>query len=168
MTRYLAGVRATAETLRGRPVSAVLEEGRTLWPGIFGGEKGAKLWELGVDDLVGQTLAWSGHSLDEATASAVSSIAEERQRYSSLEDSTGFRAPVRLMTMFQAKGRELDGVVLVHEPRDILPTNTFDRRFISTSRLHYVAITRARRSVSVLIPETPHEFYRPFARLARD
>lgn len=167
MTRYLAGVRTAADTLRGRPLSAVLDEGRRLWPGIFGGEKGAKLWELGVDDLVGQTLAWSAHSLDEATASAVSSIAEERQRYSSLEDSAGFGAPVRLMTTFQAKGRELDGVVLVHEPRDILPTNPFDRRFISTSRLHYVAITRARRSVSVLIPEAPHEFYRPFARLAR-
>jgi DNA helicase-2/ATP-dependent DNA helicase PcrA len=164
MQRYFEEVKRSALALADEPLSALLELGRGLWPKIFGGQRGARLWELGVDDLIGQSLPWARQPLDSPTAAVVASVAEERQRYSAVEDIPAYGAPVRLMTTYQAKGRELDAVILVHDGRDILP-NAYDRRFVSTSRLHYVAITRARQSVSVFIPETPHPFFAPYARL---
>jgi len=145
----------------GGPVGEFLVAARAFWPQTFVGERGARLWEWGLDDLMGQTLAMSNEPLDTLRVTALAGIASARHTTAMLELLPDGGAPVKLMTFHQAKGRELDAVIFVHDPRDITPRDVIEAK--RTARLHYVAITRARQSVTILLPPQPSQFWEPYA-----
>ena len=67
----------------------------------------------------------------------------------------------------KTKGREADGVVLVFRPNDYYVHWKEDREpYEKRSRLLFVAISRARQKVAVILPPQPHQLVAPFRNLA--
>lgn len=144
----------------GDSVEPFLRRTETLWNRIFTGRPRA-LWETGVRSLSGQTLAIRRRPLDDETATIVSRIAQ-RQRASYLVDSTpSLTAPVRLMTVYQVKGREMDDAFLVHlaDDSDQWSIDGMAR----LRRVHYVSLSRARRRATIVLPPEPKSFFAPYA-----
>lgn len=70
-----------------------------------------------------------------------------------------------LMNFHQTKGREADAVLLVYRAGDYLAPRTATEPFTTASRVLYVALTRARRAVAVILPPEPHPLIAPFSAL---
>jgi superfamily I DNA/RNA helicase len=85
---------------------------------------------------------------------AIDAVAHRRQGDSNVDEIVGGRLPVRLMTTFQAKGREMDAIILVHHSDDIIKDNEHSK----IQRVHFVAVSRARQTVSIVLPPNPHWF----------
>ena len=69
------------------------------------------------------------------------------------------------MTMHQAKGREMDAVVLVHHPEDVF----FDNRGTEPSSAECISscFLRARQTATVILPPNPNAFlYSAYADMA--
>ena len=142
-----------------------LQRMETLWRRIFTGRPRA-LWETGVRSLAGQTLAVRRRPLDAEIVSVITRVAQE-QRASYLVDSAPWlTAPVRVMNVYQVKGREMDEAFLVH-----LPDDRDEWSFESMARLrrvHYVSLSRARRRATILLPPEPKSFFAPYAGICAD
>ena len=69
-----------------------------------------------------------------------------------------------MMNFYQTKGREADDVILVYRDGDWFGDET--EPFPENSKVLYGSLTRARRRVTVLLPEDPHPLVAPFARVA--
>ena len=90
----------------------------------------------------------------------------ERDRISVLADSNFLdHHSVQIMNFHQAKGREADQVILLYRSDDYLADHRDVEPFTKSSRVLYVALTRARHRVVVLLPERPHRFIAPFASI---
>jgi DNA helicase-2/ATP-dependent DNA helicase PcrA len=73
---------------------------------------------------------------------------------------------VRIMNIYQTKGREVDSAVLAFEPNAFVPGQYEDADPESeAARTLYVALTRARREVFVLVPPSPHELIAGFLNI---
>lgn len=148
--------------MNGAPFETFLNRVGSLWSRLFFGRP-RQLWELGVRDLRGQTLGIRRRPLDQPLARSLSRIAEARRGFSLVDDIPGSGAPVRLMNVYQVKGREMDDVLLVHLPED---RDEWDRvGMLRLSRVHYVSITRARRRATFVLPSDPRPFFAPYSRL---
>ena len=77
-----------------------------------------------------------------------------------VEQSAG--SEIQLMNFHQTKGREADAVILVYREGDYLADRTDGEPFEDPSRVLFVSLTRARRSVVVLLPDNPHPLIAPF------
>jgi ATP-dependent DNA helicase UvrD/PcrA len=82
------------------------------------------------------------------------------------EVDAGDTAPVQVMNLHQTKGREADAVIIAFRNRDYHGRRT--EPFPSASRLLYVALTRARQNISLLIPTRPHPLVAPFLTCAAE
>lgn len=71
---------------------------------------------------------------------------------------------VKLMNFHQTKGREADTVIHVFRSDDYFGRET--EPFDTASRLLYVAISRARQRVVVVLPPDPHPLVKPLMTLA--
>jgi DNA helicase-2/ATP-dependent DNA helicase PcrA len=71
----------------------------------------------------------------------------------------GDTGAVQLMNFSQTKGREADATVLVFDDEEYFGKE--GEPFPEASRLLYVAMTRARRRVVVLLPRWPHPLVAP-------
>jgi DNA helicase II / ATP-dependent DNA helicase PcrA len=135
---------------------AFLESAHGLWSRMIRG-RGQRLWELGIDDLVGQTLEMARAPLDQARAQLMSRVAASRRGSLWVDALPGVSAPVRLMNVYQIKGREMDFAYLVNSPDDIDFAGPLDRQRLE--RVHYVALTRARDVATVILAEAPNAFW---------
>lgn len=126
-------------------------------------EWGHRLWGIGSRDLAGQVAAIIREPLSEQTAVTIDAVAQRRQGESNVDEIVGNRLPVRLMTTFQAKGREMDAIVLVHHPEDIIKANEHAK----IQRVHFVAISRARQTVSIVLPPDVNLFLLPYRALGQ-
>jgi DNA helicase-2/ATP-dependent DNA helicase PcrA len=101
-----------------------------------------------------------------ASAGAVAQLAAmvERRLPRALVDFDGaLSSPVQLMNFHQTKGREADAVLLVYQN-----TDWFGKEgppFPKTSRVLFVALTRARERVVIVLPTQPHPLVAPFASI---
>ncbi len=106
-----------------------------------------------------------GRLLDDRVAATVLRDTAEL-RSAALLDSSRYRLPpVKLMNFHQTKGREADAVLLVYRNGDYLADRRDREPFLDPSRVLYVALTRARQSVTVILPSDPHPLVAPFSRL---
>ncbi len=154
--RRLAALETQLLAVNGEPVSEFF--------GLVGGALtifgwGQPLWRLGARDLFGQALDLARRPLDSRTAEALTRVASRRRADALTSELGSLRMPVRLMTMHQAKGREMDAILIVHHPDDYLPDPQ------QHGRVMFVAASRARRVVSILVPGTPHALYQPISSL---
>jgi hypothetical protein len=100
--------------------------------------------------LVGDTGAAVERMLDEVQAIRGASF---------VELDSGDLGAVQLMNFSQTKGREADATVLVFDDDDYFGRER--EPFHEASRLLYVAMTRARKQVVVLLPPQPHALVAP-------
>lgn len=157
VTRRLGALEDQLRTQAGEPVGELFRvAGDAL--SIFGW--GQALWRLGTRDLYGQALDMMRRPLDTGTAEVLARVADRRRSDSLASDLGSLRLPVRLMTMHQAKGREMDAILVVHHPDDYLPEPLKHRRVL------FVSMSRARRTVAILVPPAPHALYTSIASLA--
>ncbi len=75
-------------------------------------------------------------------------------------------ALITLMNFHQTKGREADAVQLIYRDGDYLADARDQEPFAEPSRVLYVALTRARRRVAVILPPDPHPLVAPLADYA--
>lgn len=165
LTGYVAGLSATLDEAAGQPLSQFLSDVRAWWASAFAGRYGVRLWEMGIDDLQGQLLASYAAPLDVITAEGIRRVAQRRHLTLAIDDLPSSSVQVRLMTTFQAKGRELDAVVFIHDARDVLADSPFDRRWANQTRLQYVAVSRARSTVVIVLDRSPQALFAPLTRL---
>jgi len=81
-----------------------------------------------------------------------------------ISDPSARTGPTTLMNFHQTKGREADVVVLVYGENDYLANSRDREPYAESSRVLYVALTRARRRVSVVLPPHPHPLIAGFAQ----
>jgi len=91
---------------------------------------------------------------------------EQVQIESALTSDVPLLNPIQLMNFHQTKGREADAVILVYREGGWVTKRGATEPFASESRVLYVALTRARESVTILVPPEPHEFIAPLVSLA--
>lgn len=90
---------------------------------------------------------------------------EEVQIESALTTDVPGLGSTQLMNFHQTKGREADAVILVYREGGWVTKGSASEPFVSESRVLYVALTRARKRVVLLVPPTPHPFVAPLAAL---
>lgn len=146
--------------LQGEPTRGLFEVATRAMSRFWG----QRLWRLGVLDLYGRVLTLVRHPLTPSVARSLAAAAARRQADAALEDLGLPRLPVRLMTMHQAKGREMDAIILVHHPDDIVVDTRTE--YTRLSRLHYVVVARARRTVSIILPADANPFYSAYGAMA--
>jgi len=150
-------------------IGDVLQVVRSAWSSLFTGTGGNRLWIRAFGAFAGladgllatpATVERTRMLLERARQARSASLASE------LDESRG--VAVQLMNFHQTKGREVDGVVLVFRPGDIYANWSEDHEpYERPSRLLYVAISRARQRVTVILPRQPHALVGPFRVLAR-
>jgi len=145
----------------------VLQVARNAWSSIFTGGGGSRLWIRAFGTF---TTFADGVVSAPATAAAARTLMERAEHSraatlaSELDETHG--VPVQLMNFHQTKGREADGVVLVFRRGDIYAGWKEDHEpYARPSRLLYVAISRARFKVTVILPPTPHALISPLRGL---
>jgi DNA helicase II / ATP-dependent DNA helicase PcrA len=107
-----------------------------------------------------------GRSPADEQAENLISACEEVQIESALTTDVPSMNPIQLMNFHQTKGREADAVVLIYREGGWVTSNQAKEPFASDSRVLYVALTRARERVIILVPPQPHPFVAPLAALA--
>ena len=89
-------------------------------------------------------------------------------RSGALVSDGGFGSGVTtLMNFHQTKGREADAVLLVYREGDYLADSRDAEPFTKPSRVLYVALTRSRKHVTVILPPDQHPLVAPFAAFER-
>lgn len=131
--------------------SLALVEGRRNWTRAFD-----HMLRLAADYLQVVPTAGDVERLATATASA---RGEALLSMSPLE-----RGGVRLMNFHQTKGKEADAVIHVFTGRDWFGHER--EPFIDNSRLLGVAVSRARKTVIVILPPNPHPLVAPLLSLS--
>lgn len=91
---------------------------------------------------------------------------EQVQVESALTSDVPLLNPIQLMNFHQTKGREADAVILVYREGGWVTRRGVAEPFASESRVLYVALTRARESVTIVVPPEPHAFIAPLVSLA--
>jgi DNA helicase-2/ATP-dependent DNA helicase PcrA len=149
-------------------IGDVLQVVRDAWSSIFTGGGGSRLWIRAFGTFAGFA---DGIVSARATSDAARTLLDRAERFratslaSDLDETRG--VSVQLMNFHQTKGREADAVVLVFRRGDIYASWQEDREpYTRPSRLLYVAISRARHKVTVILPPTPHALVAPFRNLA--
>lgn len=79
-------------------------------------EWGNRLWRAGSRDLAAQVATIVCEPLSEQTALTIDAVARRRVGDGHVDDLGTPRLPVRLMSNRQANGREMDAIILVHQP----------------------------------------------------
>lgn len=154
--RRLEALEGALHDLEGEPVANLFRVASDALS-IYGW--GQSLWRLGVRDLYGQALDLVRRPLNATSATALANIAARRRSDALTTDLGSLRMPVRLMTMHQAKGREMDAILIVHHADDYIPD--LDK----FGRVMFVAASRARQVVSIQLNPTPLPAYAGLAAL---
>jgi DNA helicase-2/ATP-dependent DNA helicase PcrA len=127
---------------------------------------GARPWRRAAVDFVSVASEFAGV---DATPDAMKGIADRlgriRTRSVIGHQDEGSTVSVQLMNFHQAKGREVDGVILIYGEDEYHARRNETEPYLRQARVQYVAISRARRRVTVLLPVRPHPVIAPFARI---
>ncbi len=161
----LTDLRQELRDLGDGTVGQLAETIRTAWHRLRV-TVGARPWRRAAVDFVSVASELAG--LD-ATPETMRGIADRlgriRTRSVVGHQDEGSTVSVQLMNFHQAKGREVDGVILVYEEDEYHARRNETEPYVRQARVQYVAISRARRRVSVLLPVRPHPVIAPFARI---
>ncbi len=131
--------------------------------GVVGG---SRPWQLAALRFAASArrVARSTDTLEESVKKLTEQA--ERDRTSALVgDDFQDAHPVQIMNFHQTKGREAAQVILLYGSGDYLAHHRASEPFTESSRVLYVALTRARERVVVLLPADPHPLIAPFAEI---
>ena len=149
-------------------IGDVLKVARGAWSSFIAGGVGTRLWLRAFGSCIGLA---DGVASQQASPERVRTLVDrvEQARAAAhaaeLDETRGM--PVQIMNFHQTKGREADGVVLVFRPNEDYVHWKEDREpYEKRSRLLFVAVSRARQKVTVILPPQPHQLVAPFRALA--
>ena len=165
LARILRAERDRLLALQDPTVGDFLEECRGLWSRSFRSEAGERLWDIGINDLVSESLSLRFGPLDAATCERLGIVAARRRTNAALDALPGVEAPIRLMNLFQIKGRQMDVSLTVREPGDREPRGDADTN--NMDRLIFVAVSRARERAGFILPAGVGGYFGPIGALAR-
>jgi DNA helicase-2/ATP-dependent DNA helicase PcrA len=131
-------------------IGAFLEECRDFWGRSFRTEAGQRLWDIGINDLVSESLGLRFAPLDHASVEELGALAARRRTNAALDALPGVEAPIRVMNLFQIKGRQMDVSLTVREPGDRDPWTPDGIR--NLDRLIFVAVSRAKERAGFVLP----------------
>jgi len=145
-------------------VDEIVKLATSFWSDI-GVNLGQRPWLAAAGSFLGLTKAALRHErpgktdfeelIERATLTKSEALA------GSTEETT---SPLRLMNFHQTKGREADATILLFGNSDYFGQE--QEPFRRLSRLIYVALTRARREVVILLPDSPHPVVAPLMKYA--
>jgi DNA helicase-2/ATP-dependent DNA helicase PcrA len=107
-----------------------------------------------------------GH--DDELAETLIAACRALHRESAISGDVPLVSPVQLMNLHQTKGREVDAVILLFREGGFVAPRGDAEPYTDRSRVLYVALTRARQAVTILLPPVPHPFVAPLAVYAAD
>lgn len=165
LVRILRAERDRLRALRDPTVGDFLEECRGLWGRSFRSEAGERLWDIGINDLVSESLNLRFGPLDATSVENLGIVAERRRTNAALDALPGVEAPIRLMNLFQIKGRQMDVSLTVREPGDHEPSTPADAR--NLDRLVFVAVSRAKQRAGFILPRAVGGYFGRIGALAR-
>lgn len=165
------GERLTAlERALREPSSATLGDvlpiATNAWRGL-GVTRGVRPWQRASVDFAALSRRFLGRPMDDASVRQVLAAAAHRRAGALVDFDTAQQSPVELMNFHQTKGREADAVLLVYRDGDYLAAARDDEPFEEPSRVLFVSLSRARRTVTVILPPDPHPLVAPFLMAAR-
>lgn len=117
---------------------------------------GRRPWRRAVQDMTTITRSFASKPADVALVAQLRQLVDRRRPHAMFEVEHGAGSEILLMNFHQTKGREADAVILVYRDGDYLADRNDVEPFEDPSRVLFVSLTRARRSVVVLLPANPH------------
>ena len=103
---------------------------------------------------------------DDERADALITACRQLHLESVITSDAPLLSSIQLMNFHQAKGREADAVVLVYREGGWVTRRQSGEPFAAESRVLYVALTRARDAVTLVLPPDPHPLIAPLAVFA--
>jgi DNA helicase-2/ATP-dependent DNA helicase PcrA len=161
LARLLHAERDSLSGLTERTVGELIAEARAMWPRVFTG--GQRLWELGLDDLANETASIAHRLLDASVVEELAAIASKQRTVSAIDSLPANRAPIRVMNLYQIKGRQMDVSFTVREPGDREPRGSAEAQRLG--RLIFVAVSRARQRAGFIFPVGVTGYFGQIARL---
>jgi DNA helicase-2/ATP-dependent DNA helicase PcrA len=116
-------------------------------------------WTRAGDQLV--TAAYRAEHAGPGALDHLRRIATDLRTASVVSGESNEAGAVQVMNFNQTKGRQADAVIL-----NCLSSDWYGHAsepWASPSRLLYVALTRAEKTIVILLPSHPHQLFRPFA-----
>lgn len=159
VTELEAALRASEDA------EALLDLAASSWDGL-GMTTGRAAWRRAVPALTALTRRLLTRDLGTDELARELLAATERMYTESLITEEPLRGSVQVMNCHQTKGREADGVVLVYREGGWVASRYDQEPFTEASRVLYVALTRARRRVTVLLPPNAHPLLAPLVEFA--
>ncbi len=161
----LAGLEQALLGLRGAVLGDVLAVAANAWAAL-GVTRGLRPWRRASLDFVALARRHLAQPLTDAAIASLVAAATRRRARSLVDFEPGQTGPVQLMNFHQTKGREADAVLLVYRDGDYLADRNDREPFEESSRVLFVSLTRARDSVTAILPPEPHALVAPFRQLA--
>lgn len=137
----------------------ILEVSCEFWPSL-GIQVGGTAWQRAAGSF--RVLAGGAITTPSRWRTLVGQLIEVCNRSAAdalMSATTETTAPIRIMTFHQTKGREVDAAVLVFTTGDYFGQESSP--YQAASRLLYVALTRARQQLRILLPPRPHSLVAP-------
>lgn len=134
------------------------------WYGL-GFAQGIRPWQRAGDHFKRVSHRWQNLPANEKTIETLKNALARGYSESLIDSPFSYESRVKLMTYHQTKGREADQTIHVFAPRDYFGYG--GEPFEDASRTLYVAISRARKRVVVILPPNPHALVGPYESLRK-
>ena len=133
-----------------------------VW-GHLGITTGQQIWRSAAEVFLAAASVFSGRTQQDWLEYLADEL--DQQRMTALVTRDGAeRGTVQVMNLHQTKGREADATILVFRDGEYFGREA--EPYEANSRLLYVALTRARNHVTVVLGTDPHPLVAPFLRFA--
>lgn len=160
--RSISELTCALETAGQGNIGDVGEIAMRSWRGL-GFTFGHKPWERAGRHFARMIHRIRGNSCDEESIQLLMRMTDRNFAESLIDLDITETERVKLMTFHQTKGREADLAIHVFNPDDFFGRGK--EPFEAASRLLYVAISRARKRVVVILPMNPHPLVGPYRTL---
>ena len=160
--RSISELTCALQTAAEGNIGDVGEIAMRSWRGL-GFTFGHKPWERASRYFARMIYPIRGKSCNEETVTLLMRVTDRHFAESLIDLDIAEIERVKLMTFHQTKGREADLAIHVFNPDDFFGRS--QEPFEAESRLLYVAISRARKRVVVILPMNPHPLVGPYRAL---
>lgn len=160
----IRGVETALVASAGGDVGRLAETAAETWDALRI-VSGLQAWERAVQHFRRLTAGLWDRGVGEEAVAALEVVVRRNVEETLIDVRYEGQERVKLMTYHQAKGREAD--VVIHVFRDDDYFGNAGEPYEETSRVLNVAISRARKLVEIVLPESPHPVVEPFRRVSR-
>lgn len=126
-------------------------------------QRGRSAWLRAGEHFLRLTRTIADEEISDDSVAQLGAMVEESRVAALVNLDMSERGTISLMNFHQTKGREADAVIHLYREDDYFGSE--GPPYENNSRLLNVSISRARRTVTILLPPRPHPLVAPFASL---